>query len=256
MIYLYGLAEAPPADVIPALDGLMGLQSALQVERIGEWSLIHSEQDNEEIRPKRRLMLAHTKVLEQLLPVAPVLPARFGLVAASLSEAANLIDAQKTQIYDAFERIRGCVEFGIRITFDRQHALAKTLETNAELRKERDILAKRGADAHFAMAEFGGRLAEHLDRRRGAAQASLLDVLRPLARDHVLRAPDGDTQVLRAEFLVEAAAQSVFLDALQSAASALSFAPQTDAEIQVIGPAPFYNFVQLRLTLPQSEVAA
>ena len=256
MIYLYGLAEAPTADVIAALDGAQGLQAALEVAAFGPWSLIHSAQDDQPIVPKRRLMLAHTKVLERLLPVAPTLPARFGLVATSVQETADLIETQRSQISDAFDRIRGAVELGIRVSCDHQHALVATMEAHPELRKQRDALANKGAEAHFAMAEFGGRLAEHLDRRRGVAQTELLSVLRPLARDHVLRAPDSDTQVLRAEFLVDADTQDSFLAALQQAAAGLDFAPGANAEIQVIGPAPFYNFVQLHLTLPQGEVAA
>ncbi|WP_299881899.1 GvpL/GvpF family gas vesicle protein [uncultured Sulfitobacter sp.] len=256
MIYLYGLAEAGPSDVLPALEGAMGLQSALEVERIGSWSLIHSAQDDAEITPKRRLMLTHTKVLERLLPAAPVLPARFGLVAASVTEAARLIDAQHDQISAAFERIRGCVELGIRVSFDRQHALLATLEAEPALRRERDALSRRGAEAQYAMAEFGGRLADLLDRRRGVAQSALLDALRPVARDHVLRAPDNDTQVLRAEFLIEAGAQDAFIQALEEAAFSLPFAADARPEIQIIGPAPFYHFVHLHLTDQQSEVAA
>lgn len=256
MIYLYGLAEATPSDITPSLDGTMGLQSPLEINSIGRWSLIHSVQDDEEILPRRRLMLAHTKVLECMLPVAPVLPARFGLVAASLEEAVDLIEEQHTQISDAFDRIRACVELGVRVSFDRQDALASTLEAEPALSSERDALSKQGAEARFAMADFGGRLADQLDRRRGMAQAALLDALRPMVRDHVLRAPDSDTQALRAEFLVEAAAQDAFIGALQTAAAALPFAPDAEPEIQIIGPAPFYNFVQLHLTSTKDEVAA
>lgn len=256
MIYLYGLAEAAPAAVLPPLDGTMGLQSALEVDRIGDWSLIHSAQDDAVIAPKRRLMLAHTKVLERMLPVAPVLPARFGLVATSLKDAARLIEAQDMQIRDAFDRIRGCVELGVRVSFDRQPALVATLDAEPTLRRERDALSKRGAEAQYAMAEFGGRLAEQLDRRRGVAQSTLMKVLRPLVRDHVLRAPDNDTQVLRAEFLMEREAQDAFLNTLQDAVSNLPFAPDGHPEIQIIGPAPFYHFVHLHLTNPQDEVAA
>lgn len=256
MIYLYGLAEAAPSDVSPPLEGTMGLQSSLEVSGIGPWSLIYSAQDEAEILPRRRLMLAHTKVLECMLPVAPVLPARFGLVAASLEKAVDLIEKQHAEINDAFERIRGCVELGVRVSFDRQQALAATLEAEPDLRSERDALSKRGAEARFSMADFGGRLADQLDRRRGMAQAALLDTLRPLVRDHVLRAPDSDTQALRAEFLVETAAQDAFIGALQTAAAALSFAPGVEPEIQIIGPAPFYNFVQLHLTPSNDEVAA
>lgn len=256
MIYLYGLAETGTSVAKTALDGTMGLQSTVEVSPLGPWALIHSAQDDAEILPRRKLMLAHTRVLERLLPIAPVLPARFGLVAASLDEATDLITSQHDKIASAFDRIRGCVELGVRVSFDRSKALEATLEQKSALRKERDTLSLRGAEARFAVADFGGRLAEQLDRRRGDAQRTLLNALKPLARDHVLRAPDSDAQALRAEFLVDADNQETFTTALQKTAAALPFAPHAEPEIQIIGPAPFYNFVQLYLSPPQEEEAA
>ena len=191
-----------------------------------------------------------------MLPVAPVLPARFGLVAETLEMASGLIEAQAEEIAEVFARVEGCVEIGLRITFDRQQALASTLEADTALRRERDALAGRGLEAQFDIAEFGGRLAERLDRRRGEAQAGLLSALRPLARDHVLKAPDSDTQVLRAEFLVQSDAQDAFLEAVQAAVRGLSFAGGIEPEIEVIGPAPLYHFVQLRLAPVSKEEAA
>lgn len=257
MIYLYGLCEGGAAvDVAAVLTDLPGLQAPLEVVQIDRWTMVFSQQDDAEILPKRRLMLAHTRVLERMLSQGAVLPARFGLVAESLERAQTLIGARAPVIEQEFDRIRGCIELGIRIRFPREAALAATLAADQRLRRERDALADTGLKAHLAIASFGGKLAEEVDRRRGSAQAALLAALLPLARDHVLRAPEADTEVLRAEFLIDASHQTAFESAVQEVSASLTFVPGEEPAIQIVGPVPVYNFVRLSLTADPQETAA
>lgn len=256
MIYLYGLFEGPSRDLESTIADLTGLQGELEIASIGEWDLVFSLHDDEEVLPKRRNMMAHTKVLERMIIVGTVLPARFGLVAENLARATELILAQSELVAHEFRRIRGHIELGVRISFDRATALDATLQTDAKLRGERDALAGKGAEAHYAIADFGGRLADRLDRRRSAAQRAMLEVLRPRATDHVLRKPEEDTEVLRAEFLLKEADQEAFVAAVEATSKSLDFAPGAEADIKIIGPVPMYNFVRLSLTLEPDEAAA
>ncbi|MEO0863431.1 MAG: GvpL/GvpF family gas vesicle protein [Pseudomonadota bacterium] len=256
MIYLYGLYEGQHDDLTTALEGSRGLQGVPEISAIGPWFLVYSQHDDQEVLPKRRLLLTHTQVLERMIAVGTVLPARFGLVADDLPAATALIQVQSDLVAEEFDRVRGHVELGVRIAFDREAALDATLAEHAPLRAERDALTGKGPEAQFAIAEFGGRLADQLDRRRGAAQRVLLDALVPLARDHVLRKPEDDTEVLRAEFLLSEGAQADFVAAIEDVASRLDFAPGADAAIQIVGPVPMYNFVRLSLTSERDGVAA
>mgnify|MGYP001794210923 CR=1 FL=1 len=256
MIYLYGLFEGEKVALEQALAGSNGLQNIPEIASVGSWHLVHSQHDDAEILPKRRLLLAHTKVLERMISVGTVLPARFGLVAQDLVTATSLITAQTDLVAAEFDKVRGHVELGVRVSIDREAALDATLAEHADLSDERDALAGKGPEAHFAIAEFGGRLAEQLDRRRGKGQRTLLDALVPLARAHVLRKPEDDYEVLRAEFLISADAQAEFVTAVEAAAARLDFAPGAEPAIQIIGPVPMYNFVRLSLTPETDGMAA
>ena len=256
MIYLYGLFEGAKAELEAAIDGAKGLQGDLEIAQADQWLLVFSAHDDAEVLPKRRHMLAHTHVLERMIAAGTVLPARFGLVADNPARAIQLIAAQNEIIAREFARVRGHIELGLRIMFDRDAALEATLQADSALRSERDALAGKGAEAHYAIAEFGGRLADQLDRRRGKAQRAVLKALAPYASDHVLRKPEEDTEVLRAEFMLKADGQEAFIAAVQRAAAELDFAPETEPNIQIIGPVPMYNFVRLNLALDPDEVAA
>jgi hypothetical protein len=255
-VYLYGLIEAPAPNLSLELADLPGLQGPLQVHDIGAWGLVYSDHDSAEILPKRRLLLTHTRVLEEMLRFGTVLPARFGLVSDTVEKVEGLILGKSATIKQEFARVHGCFELGIRVNYPRKPALDATLAQDPALAREREKLSHRGAEAHFAMAEFGGKLADKLDRRRGAAQAQLLQALVPLCRSHVLRAPEEDTEVLRAEFLIPAPTQADFIAAVEQACHALTFAPGAEPAIQVIGPVPMYNFVRLSLALDPQEEAA
>lgn len=256
MIYLYGLCNIPVAQVSAQIQNCDGLQGPLRLAAIAGWTLVYSDHDDQEIIPRRRLLLRHTQILEGLLQLGAVLPARFGLVAATLEQVHDLIVARATLIGTEFDKIAGAVEIGVRISFAREAALTAALDADPTLKAAHRDLMQKGRDAHFALAAFGGRLAERVDRRRGLAQKQLLDAFRPLARDHVLRAPEDDTEVLRAEFLLDAARQEAFQTTVQDAAQTLDFAPESEPQIQIIGPVPMYNFVRLNLSFDQEEAVA
>ncbi len=256
MIYLYGLIDGDLPAMTSALTDMQGLEAPVEITRIGDWGLVHSTHASAEIEPRRRLMLIHTRVQEAMMPFGTVLPARFGLIARDLEEVIGLITARAPVIASEFARVAGCVELGLRVSFDRPTALAATLTEDGDLARERDRLSRMGREAHFAMAEFGGKLADRLDRRRGQAQSALLKALLPLVRNHVLRRPDEDTEVLRCEILLPEADQALFLQKVEEAALTLTFAPGAEPMITLVGPVPPYNFVRLSLALETEEQAA
>lgn len=256
MIYLYGLIDAAAPDVTAAIADLPGVQSSPRAVGLGDWTLVVSDQDAAEILPKRRLLLAHTHVLEHMLPLGPVLPARFGMVGRDIQQAEAMVTTNATSITQAFNQIRSAVELSIRIAFPRQAALEATLAAHPALAVRRDALARNKSAGHFEIAQFGETLADELDRRRATAQTTLLGTLKPLVRDYVLQKPDADNVALRAAFLVDANAIADFEAAVQAATATLSFAPGADPTIQIIGPAPAYHFVRLILSPDPAETAA
>lgn len=246
MIYLYGLIDNPSVSS-DVFSNLVAQQSCTQTAPLSGWSLVYEVHDGSEVQPRRRNMLAHTRIVEHMMQFGTVLPARFGLVAQSIETVSQLIDRQKKVISLEFEKLKGCVELGVRLSFPRDAALAATLNADAALSAERDRLAGQGAEGYFARADFGRALAEAMDRRRGATQKTLITELRPLIRDYVLRSPDTDVEVLRLEMLIDSAREKDVIGCLETFARDCGFAPGAEPLIQVIGPAPSYNFVKLSL---------
>jgi hypothetical protein len=252
--YLYGLmpAACAPAGRISEVEGLQ--RAPVAVCPVGDVAVIRSDHDGSEIRRTRRQMQAHTRVLERLVELGPVLPMRFGLVATTLDELAPLIRAAGDRIADEFARIDGQVEIGVRIGWPREAALARLLEAEPALARARDRLVGRGADAHFERIDLGRRVAEALDRRRTAAQHAIVPQIARLCTDHVLRVPESDVEAVRMECLLPAGAEGDLAAAAETAAASVDFAADAEPEIRLVGPLPPFNFVELSLW-PDGEAA-
>lgn len=255
MIYLYGVLD-PAAQPDPAaLDGLAGVTGPAGIATLPVGHLIHGPHDGGEILAKRRNLLAHTRVLEALLPQGTLLPMRFGMVAADLVAVAEMLEARRARLAEEFARLGGQVEVGLRLSFDRTAALACLLDAAPDLRAERDRLLGRARGAHFEQAELGRRLAERLERRRTEAQSTLARRLAPYLTDSVLRAPEEDVQVLALDALLPATEERRFAETVAQAAAECGFAPGAEPRIRLIGPVPPFSFVRLSLDAPHRDAA-
>ena len=257
MIYLYGLLDAASgAEPDALLDGIAGVGGAVALARCGDLYLIHGPHDGREILPRRRSLLAHARVLETAMEAGTVLPMRFGMTCASRDDFAELVEKSHVDIQNALDRVKGRVEFGIRVNAPEEDALQATLDRTPELAATRDRLAKQGAAAHFAKVDFGRALGEAVAARRRAAQKTLLAELVPEAVEHILKAPDTDFEPLRAEFLVERGRMQDFSEVLERVVAELEFAGPGQCVAQMVGPGPAFHFSDLALDPSTTEEAA
>lgn len=251
-LYIYGLMRGRPAalsDEVADLKTPDGA-SAPSLYHAGPVTLLASPHDASEVLQRRRNMLAHTRILEAAMAHTTILPMRFGIVADSLAAFTQTIEGKEEALAEQFQALEGCVELGLRISWPREAAMAAMAEAEPGLKEQHAKLAARGPEAHYARIDFGRQIAEMLDRRRKSEERALISALRPLVKSHILRAAEADVEVLRAEFLVAADAQTAFLEATETAVAASTFGGDTPAEIRCVGPAPAYNFVSLSLATP------
>ena len=253
MIYLYGLmapSAPPPATSVTALEGVTG---PVFSKTLPTGHLIYGHHDGQQILARRRLMLAHTAILEAASTAGTVLPMRFGLLADSIDAVTALVARQEKEIASHFARLAGHVEYGVRISFPGPAALTQALSGNPALRTEKARL--EGAADHFATAAFGRKLGEVLERRRTDAQHKLVSRLRGFVADLVLRAPETEFQVLNAHILLPASEEPSLPVRLSELAAGLDFAPTADPAITLVGPAPLFNFVRLTLSSSPAKAA-
>lgn len=248
-LYAYGVRrarEAAPLD--PALKGVGGAD--LGHVEVGSLAVLVGAHPLGEVRRTRRAMLAHLKAVEAAMAAGPILPMRFGVVAADAAEIVAVVSPREDELAALLDRHDGLAEFGLRVSWPRDAAMAALARARPDLVERRQALEARGAPSRDAMIALGQQVADALEARRKAAEKALLATLRPLAADTVLRAPEDDVEGLRAEFLLPLDAETRFARAAAEAAEALDFAGGAQPTVRLVGPAPAYNFVSIHLDRP------
>lgn len=136
MIYLYAvvdeLAGLPDA---PGIDG-----APLKRRRAGDFELVVSEHPGE-VEPTEDAVLAHARVVEELLPLAgAVLPARFGVGFEDGASLERAVADRAAALKESLERVRGRVEVGVRVVGDSTAPPAETGREYLEAR-QRELAA-------------------------------------------------------------------------------------------------------------------
>jgi hypothetical protein len=181
------------------------------------------------------IAVAHESVVERFaaLKGAAVVPMKLFTMFSSASRAQAELSARRREIDAVLKRIRGCREWGVRVT-----------RTVAPAPAAPPREAPRSGTA-FLTAKKQARDAAREGRRRAAdaAEATFASLTR-LARDvHRREAPAGATTppLVDAAFLVSDGRQARFKAAVRRAARLCRAA---DAALVLTGPWPAYNFVQ------------
>lgn len=256
MIYLYGLLE--PIDHQAALDADLppGVTGDVQLMKCGELLLLYGAHDGADILPRRRNLLAHARVLETAMALGTVLPMRFGMSSPSESVFVELATKNHDLVEAALKPLRGHVELGVRIEAPEKAALEATLAASPSLEAERERLTRPGAAQHFTKVEFGRRIGDAMARRRQDAQKEILSVLSEFCDKYILRTPESDAEVLRAEFLVPQHRQDAFASLLERAVNECRFAGAVACSTVLLGPNPAFHFTNLALMPRDDQDAA
>lgn len=251
-LYLLGFAEGDDRQVGVALGAIA---AAPGIERLGAPAgftahgvgVLAASTAAVEIEPARRNLLAHGRALEAAMEVCTILPVRFGHILPSSDALAALVSAHADRILAQLARLGDRAEFGVRVTGSRVGALRALTAGDPSLAAEAQRLGNLGAAAYHRQIALGQRIDGLLADRRRRAEHALIERLAPFAEAHVLRPPEEDVQLIRAEFLVARSGRELFAERLAEAVQEIDFAPGYEPEVRLLGPAPPYHFVSLRL---------
>ncbi len=180
MLYLYAFAGQPAAP--PEGVGIDG--GALRVESIGRVAAVVGGIDAG-VEPTEEAVVAHARVVDEVAGVnAAVVPVRFGAAFRDSESLRAAVSPREGVLAEALERVRGCVELGVRVlgsTPPQPRAAASGLEyMRARLEAARSA-ERVGKSVHEPLAQ----LARASDVRIGATPSLLLSAAYLVERDRV-----------------------------------------------------------------------
>lgn len=153
----------------------------------------------------RQNLLTHERVIEDVMSRADVLPCSFGTVAAS-DEAVreDLLRPLHDELLSQLDHIRGHVELGVMVLWERERLFADITSEDARIRHLRDTLAAQPPDAaYYERITLGELVAASIEQRREREAAALLADLRPLTAELRVNKIINDMMILNAAFLIQ-----------------------------------------------------
>ena len=241
-VYVYCVIRCNKRPEFTSL-GMGERGDALYTVHEGDLAAVVSDSASAAYEARRRNMMAHTAVLEEVMRDYTILPLRFGTVAPDAEIVRlKLLGERRSELLALWRETDGRVELGLKAFWHEDTLFQGIVDENPSIRSLRDALAGRSADDTHAERMRLGELVEKAMKQRRQRDADLiLSRLRPLARDVAVNENYGERMVLNSAFLVDRDAESQMDKAVQ----------QLDADFgqrlmfKYVGSVPPYNFVKL-----------
>jgi hypothetical protein len=191
----------------------------------------------------RRNMMAHTKVLEEVMETFTILPVRFGTVAPEPEDVVEkVLKPRYDELCDLMVEMEGRIELGLKAFWYEDVIFNEIVSENPPIRRLRDSLLDHPAEkTHFERIRLGEMIEEAMEEKRAQDAERLLKPLRTLAQKTRTNYTFSDRMVVNTAFLVEESQEEAFDQRVE----------QLDDEMgdrlmfKYVGPVPPYNFVDI-----------
>ncbi|WP_326599828.1 GvpL/GvpF family gas vesicle protein [Streptomyces sp. NBC_01803] len=235
--YVYGIAGADLPRLPEGLVGVGDPPRAVRVLRENDTAAVVSDCP-EGLRPKRRDLFAHQRVLTAAAAAGAVLPLRFGSTAPD-DDAVRGALARHADLYRGqLETVADRVEYNIKALHREDVLLRAILAENPEIRKLNEATRVEGGATYQDRLRLGQLVADAV-RDRELQDARTVEYALATYAEHHRRGPDGAGRVVNLSFLVGRDEAVGFLAALEELRAG---SPHLD--IRISGPLPPYSFVR------------
>jgi hypothetical protein len=238
-LHVYGVTRA---DVVLP-EGLQGLYDA-PVTTVAEDELAALVSECPEAPTARRAeLMAHARVLEQVIETETALPMQFGMcMPDDQAVRHDLLVTHRPRLGGLLSQLDGTVQLTVKVVYREDDALREVLHRSPPLLRLREKLASIPADAaHFRQAEFGQQIAAELEHMASRDGAEILGALAPLCLAHEEGRLLSPYHVLNTAFLVRREARTRFDEAVGAIAEQWNEV----GTVRYLGPQPPYSFVDL-----------
>lgn len=200
-IYLYGIFPAPG----PQLDAVTGLDGQpVEAHTLDGFTFLYSAALQSRYLASRKNLLGHERVLEAAMNLGyrTLLPLQFGLAIDGWEQVkAELLDPHAQDLTDLFERLGGHREVSIKVLWDATTELELLMQTNTDLRQQRDQLEGKQLSMEQVIA-IGQQIEAAMEQRKADIVAVFQTDLEPLANAVAENDLLTDTMIYNAAYLI------------------------------------------------------
>jgi len=247
-ITVYAIVPAGPAvdEAIAtnaALSGLWTITAGPYAAVVGDGPKLENQgRSREELVLQ---LLAHQKIVEQIMLAAAVLPVKFGTIVPDDAGVRSFLERGGPAYDAAFERLAGCVQMEILVKWDVEAVFAEIAKEDAIIGLKEKWKLHIGAPEDALRFAIGKLVKQSLDRRRATLAASLSEALRVVAVDAIANPATADEIVLHLALLIK----SDQMAALDRCLETLDAAHGGRLTWRCVGPLAPYSFATVEIEI-------
>jgi hypothetical protein len=235
--YVYGITAGSHPSLPDGMDGVGDPACQVRIIREGDLAAVVSDAP-ENLRPKRRDLLAHQNVLTETGEGGPVLPMRFGSVSPDDAAVSGVLAERADHFKERLEALADKVEYNVKATHDEEAVLHRVMSENPEVRALTEANRNAGGGSYDDKLRLGEMVVAAVKNREVEDAAEIQQVLEPAAAA-VSVGPESTGWLANLSFLVDRASADTFLAAVEEVRKA-----QPHLDLRVHGPLPPYSFVE------------
>ncbi|HZR29831.1 MAG TPA: GvpL/GvpF family gas vesicle protein [Terriglobales bacterium] len=246
--YVYGVIQAPgmKESVNFGRTGIGGFGEQVYTVHHGDIAAVVSKTNVFIFDPTRENALAHEHVIELVMKTHTIIPMSFGTVFRTDDDIREVLKSIYASLKDVLEQMAGKVEFGLKVTWDRDRIIEELKRDDEEIRRFHQELTKKHLQStYFARMQLGRMIEKTMVERSADFVREIYDGLRSVCVASRDNKPIGDKMIMNAAFLIQRERETAFDAAVNKIAK--KFGDRLN--FKYTGPWPPYNFVNIRLKL-------
>jgi hypothetical protein len=235
--YVYGIASASHPSLPEGMGGVGDPPNPVRLLKEGDLVAVAGDAP-EDLRPKRRDLLAHQTVLAEAGAGGCVLPMRFGNVAPDDDSVLRVLAERSGHYTERLRALEGKAEYNVKANHDEQAVLHVVMGEDAEVRALAEANRQAGGGSHDDKLKLGEMVVGAVQAREEVDAATLQQALEPEAVS-VATGADSTGWITNLSFLVDTATADRFLGAVERYRE-----ENPHVQLRVNGPLPPYSFVE------------
>ncbi|MDO0910384.1 GvpL/GvpF family gas vesicle protein [Streptomyces sp. DT2A-34] len=235
--YVYGITARSHPDLPKDLGGVGDPPRPVRVLKEGALAALVSDAP-EELRPKRKELLAHSNVLAEAGAAGCVLPMRFGSVAPDDHTVTGVLAEREEHYKERLRALDGKVEYNVKATHAEEAVLHRVLAENPEIRAMTQANRQSGGGTYEERLRLGEMVAAAVKAQEAEDATDVQHTLQPVA-DAVSVGPESTGWLANVSFLVARDSAETFMTAVEQLRKG-----HPHLDLRVNGPLPPYSFVE------------
>ncbi|KJS01854.1 MAG: hypothetical protein VR68_04370 [Peptococcaceae bacterium BRH_c4a] len=238
--YFYCIALTKEQRVfnIPGMDGT----SRVYTVNYNDLAAVVSDSSAERYSLSRQNLLAHQKVLEEVMKGFVLLPVKFGTQAENVEDILKVLTKRYAEFKQSLEYFTGKNQMSLKVMWtDMSGVYREITNSDPNIKKFLEEARAGRVSSRNDLIEIGQYVEQKLTEKKDTEREHVARGLKKYARLVNIKDNYGDAMFVNADFLIDQDKQELFDGQLNQIAQLYG----SSAYFKYIGPMPPYDFIQI-----------